>query len=109
MKKILLSIILVFSIVVTNAQLKYYNNNCYQTPYIINRPQNNILPSIITAVATGVIINHAIGNQYDYRDDSYRNQLEIERLNILQKKLEIKAMRRQYRKEHGFRLFRKNH
>lgn len=112
MKKLLLSLILVFSIVVTNAQLRYYNSNCYQSPYYVNyvsRPQNNILPSIVTAVAAGIIINSAINNQSDYRYDSYKNQLEIERLNILQKKLEIREMRRKYRKEHGFKLFRKNH
>ena len=38
-------------------------------------------------------------------DQQYQNQLELERLEIIKKELEIKEMKRRYRREHGFRLF----
>ena len=134
MKKLLLSIILVFSIFVVNAQ-RYgrYNNNYYnhyqrpiigQSPYyntIINsqpnRIESSILPSLIGAMVGSAIINSINNKQHEncnnsretITDEHYENQLELERLEIIKKELEIKEMKKRYRKEHGFRLFHKNH
>lgn len=134
MKRLLLLIILVFSIFIVNAQ-RYsgYSNNYYnhyqrpimgQSPYhnvIINsqpnRVQSNVLPSIIGAMVGVAIINSVTNKQYDNcnnsreitKDEHYENQLELERLEIMKKELEIKEMKKRYRQEHGFRLFGRRH
>jgi hypothetical protein len=132
MKKLLLLIILVFSIVISNAQRMRdfddnYTSNYNRTiqghyPYnnvIINPNQNrvktNILPSLIGAILGAVIVNSAVNNQYDYgnarqrmREHYYQNQLELQRIELLQ--MQVEQLERQYyRRERGFLGFPKRH
>jgi hypothetical protein len=132
MKKLLLLIILVFSIVISNAQRMRdfddnYTSNYNRTiqghyPYnnvIINPNQNrvktNILPSLIGAILGAVIVNSAVNNQYDYgnarqrmREHYYQNQLELQRIELLQMQVE-QLERQHYRRERGFLGFPKRH
>jgi hypothetical protein len=133
MKKLLLSILLVFSIFILNAQRMRdfddnYTNNFnkniqahypYSNDYYINPNQNrvktNILPSLIGAILGAVIVNSTINNQYDYgnarqrlRENYYQNQLELQRIELL--KMQLETLERQhYRKEKGFLGFPKRH
>ena len=132
MKKLLLLTILVFSIVISNAQRMRdfddnYTSNYKRTiqgnyPYnnvIINPNQNrvktNILPSLIGAILGAVIVNSAVNNQYDYgnarqrmREHYYQNQLELQRIELLQMQVE-QLERQHYRRERGFLGFPKRH
>ena len=132
MKKLLLFTILAFSFIITNAQrVRGYNNNYsynnYSRPIIgqypyhnviigsqPNRVQSSILPSLVGAMVGAAIVNGINNRQYNNstqinRDQHYENQLELERLEIIKKELEIKEMKKRYRKEHGFRLFGNRH
>jgi hypothetical protein len=133
MKKLLLFTILAFSILISNAQIMRdfddnYTSNYNRTiqghyPYnnvIINPNQNrvktNILPSLIGAILGAVIVNSAVNNQYDYgnarqrmREHYYQNQLELQRIELLQMQVE-QLERQHYRRERGFLGFpKRNH
>ena len=132
MKKLLLLTILVFSIVISNAQRMRdfddnYTSNYNRTiqghnPYnnvIINPNQNrvktNILPSLIGAILGAVFVNSAVNSQYDYgnsrqimREHYYQNQLELQRIELLQMQVE-ELERQHYRRERGFLGFPKRH
>jgi hypothetical protein len=115
MKKILLSIIILFSIISSNAQ----NTDCETYYYpnqvvTIKQPRVNILPTIIGAIVGAAIINNMNANNYDYnnsraimRQHYYQNQLEIERLELLQRQAEI-LERQHYRRERGFFGFKRH-
>jgi hypothetical protein len=89
MKKILLSLIVLFSVISLNAQYRYCEPNYYPNyyPNQVVTPRVNVLPTIIGAIVGVAIINNA--NNYDYsrsrsrsiiRQHYYQNQIEIERL-----------------------------
>jgi glycerol uptake facilitator-like aquaporin len=67
------------------------------------RVKNNILPTIIGAILGAAIVNGVSNNQYNNCNDQrfairqhyYQNQLEIERLQLLQMQVEI-LERQQY-------------
>ena len=96
MKKVLLSFILLFSIIVSNAQYTDCQPNYYPNQVVtIRQPRINILPTIIGAIVGAAIVN-INSNNYDYnnpryaiRQHYYQNQLEIERLEFLQRQTEI--------------------
>ena len=105
MKKILLSLFVLFSISVNAQKYRNYNTNPIQleSPYSRiqihqepNRLKNNILPTIIGAIVGAAIVNGVSNNQYNYynnprlaiRQNYYQNQLEIQRLELLQLQLE---------------------
>jgi hypothetical protein len=108
MKKILLSFLLIVSIISTNAQYRdlevYHNPNQIVT---IKQPKVNLLPTLIGAIVGAAIVN-IYSNDYDYnnsrsiiRQHYYQNQIEIERLELLQRQVEI-LERQHYRRERGF-------
>ena len=114
MKKILLSIIILFSIISSNAQYRdlevYHNPNQIVT---IKQPKVNLLPTLIGAIVGAAIVN-MYSNDYDYnnsrsiiRQHYYQNQIEIERLELLQRQAEI-LERQHYRRERGFFGFRRH-
>lgn len=130
MKKLLLFTILVFSFVISNAQrFRSYENNYGRTniggyPYrnvMVNQQHNTIqssvLPSLIGAMVGAAIVNSINNKQYEdcsnynevNRDQHYENQLELERLEIMKKELEIIEMKKHYRQEHRFSLFGRKH
>lgn len=125
MKKLLLSLILMVCIISSYAQYyKDYNTYPVQSEPLShnvtinpnqNRVKNNILPSLIGAIVGAVIVNSAINNQYDYgnsrqimRQHYYQNQLELQRIELLQRQVEI-LERQHYRRERGFLGFPKRH
>jgi hypothetical protein len=106
MKKILLSLIVLFSILSLNAQYRYCEPNYYPN-YYPNQvtPRVNILPTIIGAIVGAAIINNANNNDYSrsrsrsiMRQHYYQNQIEIERL---ERQVEI-LKGQNYRRERGF-------
>jgi len=118
MKKLLLSLIFMVCIFSSYAQYyKDYNIHPIQSEYPYhnvtinpnqNRVKNNILPTLIGAILGSVIVNSAVNNQYDYgnarqrmRQHYYQNQLELQRIELLQRQVEI-LERQHYRRERGF-------
>jgi hypothetical protein len=125
MKKLLLLPILMICIISSYAQYyKDYNTyplqseSTYQNVIINpnqNRVKTNILPSLIGAILGAVIVNSAVNNQYDYgnsrqrmREHYYQNQLELQRIELLQRQVEI-LERQYYRRKRGFLGFPKRY
>ena len=84
MKKILLSLFVLFSISVNAQKYKHYNTNPLQleSPYSRlqnyqepNRLKNNILPTIIGAIVGAAIVNSVSNNQYNNCDNSSGSSL----------------------------------
>ena len=105
MKKILFLLFVLFSISVNAQKYRNYNTNPIQleSPYSRiqihqepNRLKNNILPTIIGAIVGAAIVNGVSNNQYNncnnprlaIRQNYYQNQLEIQRLQLLQLQIE---------------------
>lgn len=126
MKKILLSLFVLFSISLNAQKYRYYNTNPIEleSPYSRlqihqepNRLKNNILPTIIGAIVGAAIVNSVSNNQFNNYNDPrfairqhyYQNQLEIQRLELLQ--LQLEAIESQnYTRQRGFLgLFPKRH
>jgi hypothetical protein len=121
MKKLLLSLFVLFSIS-ANAQcynyhpiqgIQPYNNmETYQEPI---RVKNNILPTIIGAIIGATIVNSVYGDQYynnqrfAIRQHYYQNQLEIQRLELLQMQLENIEMQNYHRQSGFLGIFHKRH
>jgi hypothetical protein len=108
MKKLLLSFTLIVSIISTNAQYRdlevYHNPNQVVT---IKQPRVNLLPTLIGAIVGAAIVN-IYSNDYDYdnsrsiiRQHYYQNQIEIQRLELLQRQAEL-LEKQHYRRERGF-------
>lgn len=118
MKKLLLSLFVLISFGLNAQNYRGYNNNpiqsqpsyhnvqVYQQP---NRVKTSIVPSIIGAIIGGAIVNGVTNNQYNNCDNPrfairrnyYQNQIEIERLQLLQMQVEL-LEREQYHREKRF-------
>lgn len=105
MKKILLSLFVLFTININAQNYRGYNTNPIQVEpqyqRILLQPEptrvkNNILPTIIGAILGAAIVNSVSNNQYNncnnprfaIRQNYYQNQLEIQRLQLLQLQIE---------------------
>ena len=126
MKKLLLSLFVLISFGLNAQNYRgYYNNpiqsqplshnvQVYQQP---NRVKTSIIPSIIGAIIGAAIVNGVTNNQYNNCDNPrfairrnyYQNQLEIQRLELLQ--LQLEAIESQnYTRPRGFLgIFSKRH
>jgi hypothetical protein len=126
MKKILLSLFVLFTISINAQNYSGYNTNQiqvepeYQRILVQPKPtrvKNNILPTIIGAIVGAAIVNSVSNNQYNncnnprfaIRQNYYQNQLEIQRLQLLQ--LQIESLESQnYTRSRGFLgIFPKRH
>lgn len=126
MKKLLLSLFVLISIGVNaqnyrgyynnpiQSQLPYHNVEVYQQP---NRVKTNILPSIIGAIIGAAIVNGVTNNQYNNCDNPrfairrnyYQNQIEIERLQLLQMQVELLERQQYHREKRFLGIFPKRH
>ena len=125
MKKILLSLFVLFTISINAQNYRGYNRNPIQVEpqyqRIVVQPEptrvkNNILPTIIGAILGAAIVNSVSNNQYNncnnprfaIRQNYYQNQLEIQRLQLLQ--LQIESLENQnYTRPRGFLGLPKRH
>lgn len=126
MKKVLLSLLVLTSICVNaqrhrgyynnplQSEQPYYNQQVYQQP---NRVKSNILPSIIGAIIGAAIVNSVSSNQYNNCDNQrfairrnyYQNQLEIERIQLLQMQVELLERQQYHREKRFLGIFPKRH
>ena len=100
MKNTLILVIALLSFISVNAQnyrnnQNLYNEHQYRTTRNHDKPRINILP-IIGAVITSAIIANQINDIDNYnnqreimRQHYWRNQLELQRLDIMERQLEL--------------------